>query len=77
MRSLSDIKQRDWIRACKKLKLEVSTKAGKGSHCLVKHPSSGTKYTIQNKLYPIANLKIYKKLLEWGFTEKEIDEALS
>ena len=77
MRSLSDIKQRDWIRACKKLKLEVNTKAGKGSHCLVKHPSSNTKYTIQNKLYPIANLKVYKKLLEWGFKEKEIDEALS
>lgn len=76
MRSLSNIKQKDWIKACKKLGLEVSTKSGKGSHCLVKHPHTGAKYTIQNHLYPIANLQIYKKLLEWGFSEEEIDKAL-
>lgn len=76
MRSLSDIKQKDWIRACKKLGLEVSKKSGKGSHCLVKSPSSGAKYTIQNHLYPIANIQIYKKLLEWGIEEKDIDKAL-
>jgi hypothetical protein len=76
MRSLSDIKQADWIRACKKLDLEVNTKSGKGSHCLIKSPRSGDKYTIQSKLFNIVNLKIYKKLLEWGFTEEEIDKAL-
>lgn len=77
MRSLSDIKQKDWIRACKKLGLEVNKRAGKGSHCLVKSPTSGAKYTIQHKLYPIANIQIYKKMLEWGYSEEEIDKALS
>lgn len=76
MRSLSNIKQKNWLKACKKLGLEVNKSAGKGSHALVKSPSSGSKYTIQNHLYPIANLQIYKKLLEWGFTEEEIDNAL-
>jgi len=76
MRSLSDIKQSDWIKACRKLGLEVNVKAGKGSHCLVKSPRSGEKYTIQRHLFNIVNLKIYKKLLEWGFKEEEIDKAL-
>ena len=65
-----------WIRACRKLGLEVNLKSGKGSHCLVKSPRSGEKYTIQRNLFNIVNLKIYRKMLEWGFTEKEIDEAL-
>jgi predicted RNA binding protein YcfA (HicA-like mRNA interferase family) len=76
VRSLSDIKQKDWLKACNKLGLEVNKKAGKGSHALVKSPVSGAKYTIQNHLYPIANIQIYKKLLEWGFSEEEIDNAL-
>lgn len=76
MRSLSDIKQKDWVKACKRLGLEVNKRAGKGSHILVKSPNSGAKTTIQNHLYPIANLQIYKKLLEWGFKEEEIDKAL-
>ncbi len=69
-------KQRDWIKACKKLGLEVNTKSGKGSHILVKSPLSGEKYTIQHDLYNIANLKIYKKLLEWGCSEDDINKAL-
>ena len=76
MKGLSDVKQADWIKACRKLRLEVSVKAGKGSHCLVKSPFSGNKYTIQRNLHKFINLKIYKKLLEWGFSEKEIDKAL-
>ena len=68
--------QKDWIRACKKLGLEVNLKRGKGSHCLVTNPRSGKKFTIQTHLFNIVNLKIYKQLLIWGFTEDEINEAL-
>ena len=76
MRGLSGVKQSDWIKACRKLGLEVNVKAGKGSHCLVKSPVSARKYTIQRNLHKFINLGIYKKLLEWGFTEEEIDKAL-
>ena len=68
--------QKDWIKACKRLGLVVDCRRGKGSHCLVKNPKSGAKTTIQYKLYNIANIKIYKKLIEWGFTEEEINNAL-
>lgn len=71
-----DQSQKDWIRACTRLGLEVSKKRGKGSHILVKNPKSGAKFTIQNKLFNIVNLKIYKKLLEWGYSEDEINGAL-
>jgi hypothetical protein len=71
-----DQSQREWARACKRLNLEVDFKRGKGSHCLIKNPKSNAKFTIQRHLYNIVNLKIYKKLLEWGFTEDEINDAL-
>ncbi|EKD33271.1 MAG: hypothetical protein ACD_76C00055G0003 [uncultured bacterium] len=74
--SLADVKQRDWIRACLKLGLRVETNHGKGSHVLVKHPQNGSKYTIQNDLYKILNIKIKNKLIQWGFTEDQIFEAL-
>ena len=57
-----------WIR-CK-------NKRGKGSHILVKHPQTERKYTIQKNLHKFINIKIFKKLLEWGFSEEEIWEAL-
>lgn len=69
-------KQKDWIRICKKLGLDVDPTRGKGSHCLIKNPKTGAKFTIQHELYNIVNLKIYKKLLEWGYTEDEINEAM-
>lgn len=74
--SLSDIKQRDWIRACGKLGLHIDTSRGKGSHILVKHPQNGTSFTIQNDLFKVANIKISNKLKQWGFTEDQIYEAL-
>lgn len=74
--SLSDITQKDWIRACCKLGLQVETKYGKGSHVLVKHPLNGMKYTIQHDLHRIINVKIFSKLKQWGFSEEQIDEVL-
>lgn len=74
--SLADLKQKDWIRACPKLGLEIDAKRGKGSHILVKHPTTGAKYTVQNDLHKLINMKIFKKLQEWGFTEETIWNAL-
>lgn len=74
--SLADITQRDWIRACRKLGLEVETGRGKGGHVLVKHPQNGMKYTVQSDLHKVINIKIFNKLKQWGFTEDQIFEAL-
>ena len=60
-----------------KLGLEVSTRSGKGSHILVKHPQVCSKYTIQKGLHKFINIKIFKKLLEWGFDEEDIWDALN
>ena len=56
--------------------LEVDVRGGKGSHCLVKNPHTSQKYTIQVKLHKFINIKIFQKLLEWGFDEDEINKAL-
>ena len=74
--SLADIRQRDWIRACRKLGIIVETHHGKGSHILVKHPSNGSKYTIQHDLHKWINLKIFRKLQAWGFGEEQLWDAL-
>ena len=74
--SLADVKQSDWIRACRKLGLLVETGRGKGGHVLVKHPQNGMKYTVQTDLHKIINVKIFNKLKEWGFAEECIFEAL-
>lgn len=76
-KSFSDISQKDWIKACCKLGLTVETKRGKGSHCLIVHPDTKKKYTIQHKLHKFINLKIFKKMMEWGFDEEKIWEALN
>jgi len=76
-RSFSDVNQKQWRKACKKLGLVIETKSGKGSHVLVKHPKFEYKYTIQRNLHKFINIKIFKKLLEWGFDEEEIWDALS
>lgn len=75
-RSFSDITQTRWIRACQKLGLIVETGFGKGNHVRVTHPDTKRKYTIQYKLHKFINIKIFKKMLEWGFTEEEIWQAL-
>ena len=75
-RSFTDITQSQWKNACLKLGLIVDTKYGKGSHILVIHPQTGCKYTIQKNLHKFINMKIFKKLLEWGFAEDDIWNAL-
>ncbi len=75
-RGLSDYTQKDWIRACKKLGLLVDCSRGKGSHCLVVNPKTNKKYTLQRSLHIYINLKIFKKLLEWGFPEQDLLDAL-
>ncbi len=76
-RSFSNITQAQWKRACFKLGLTVNEKSGKGSHALIKHPNTNHKYTIQKNLHKFINMKIFKKLLEWGFDEENIWKALS
>ena len=75
-RSFSDITQSQWIKACTKLGLIVEFKHDKGSHVLVKHPKTEHKYTIQNNLHKFINMKIFKKMMEWGFEEEQIWNAL-
>ncbi|MCX6786095.1 MAG: type II toxin-antitoxin system HicA family toxin [Candidatus Komeilibacteria bacterium] len=74
--SFSDITQSQWIKALRKLGLIVECKPGKGSHVLVKHPSTRAKYTIQYDLHKFINMKIFKKMMEWGFEEERIWDAL-
>lgn len=74
--SFSDITQNQWHKACLKLGLLVETEHGKGSHILIKHPQTEQKYTIQKDLHKFINMKIFKKLLEWGFNEEDIWQAL-
>ena len=76
MRGLSDLKQNDWIRACRKIGLVVDCSKGKGSHCLIIDPKTNRKYTLQKDLYKIVNEKIFKKMLNWGFSEETILDAL-
>jgi hypothetical protein len=75
-RSFSDITQLQWMKACRKLSLVVESKHGKGSHVLIKHPKTERKYTIQKNLHKFINMKVFKKMLEWGFEEEQIWDAL-
>ena len=74
--SFSDITQTQWIKACLKLGLHVEMDHGKGSHVLVVHPHTQSKYTIQYHLHKYINIKVFKKMREWGFDEEQIWEAL-
>lgn len=74
--SFSDITQSQWIKACLKLGLTIDTKSGKGSHVAVIHPQTQAKYTIQRNLHKFINIKIFKKMLEWGLEENQIWDAL-
>ena len=77
MISLTDLTQKKWLKACRKLGLMVDTKSGKGSHARVKHPSGNLRpLTIPHNTHKMISLVIYKTLLEWGFEEEEIDKAL-
>ena len=77
MISLTDLTQKQWLKACKKLGLNVDVKSGKGSHARVKHPSNSLRpLTIPHNTHKMIGLAVYKTLLEWGFSEEEIDKAL-
>lgn len=77
MVSLSSLNQKKWLKACRKLKLEVDIKSGKGSHARVYPPTKALKpTTVPYKTHKMISLSIYKTLLEWGFSEEEIDKAL-
>ncbi len=76
-RSFSDITQSQWIRACQKLGLKVESGFGKGSHVRIEHLQTHAKYThakytIQHNLHKFINIKIFKKMMEWGFDEEMI-----
>lgn len=64
------------MRACRKLGLTIQTGSGSGSHVLIVHPATGRKYTLQYHLHKFINIKIFKKMLEWGFAEEQIWDAL-
>lgn len=74
----SDISQKTWLKACKKLGLKVDKSRGHGSHARVYSPDnpSAAPITIQKHTYKCVNKEIYKALLSIGFAEEEIDEAL-
>lgn len=74
----SDLTQAQWINACKKLGLKVSTSRGNGSHARVYMGNNAKTppMTIQCHMNKLISQKIYKNLLEWGFTDKQIDKAL-
>lgn len=77
MVSLTNITQRKWVNACIRLKLVVDKKRGKGSHYRVINPVNNRKTILPHNCHKYINLEIYKTLLEWGFTEEEIDDALN
>lgn len=77
MISLSDLTQKDWLNACRKLGLEVDTSKGKGSHARISKPNTNFRpQTVPYHTHKFISLAIYKSLLEWGFDETEIDKAL-
>lgn len=77
MVSLTDLTQKRWKKACKKLRLEIDTTKGKGSHIRVMPPNGeGKPQTIPYNTHKIISAKLYKTLQEWGFSEEQIDKAL-
>lgn len=77
MVTLTNLKQRDWVRACKKLGLVVDKKRGKGSHFRIINPDTGQATTLPSKCHKYISLAIYSCLLEWGISEEDLDRALS
>ncbi len=74
---ISDLSQKQWIKACKKLGLKVDKNSGKGSHVRVYPLSKALRpMTIPYHTHKMISIALYKKLLEWGFEESEIDKAL-
>lgn len=59
-----------------KLGLEIDKKKGKGSHVRVFNSKNNKPTTVPHKCHKYINLGLYRVLLEWGFSEEEIDAAL-
>lgn len=76
MVGLTNMTQKKWVKACKRLGLIVDKKKGKGSHYRIINPASGRPQTLPADCHKFISIEIYKSLLEWGFTEEEIDKAI-
>ncbi|MCL2451825.1 hypothetical protein FWD20_03050 [Candidatus Saccharibacteria bacterium] len=65
------------MKAYRKLGMKIDAKGGKGSHIKAINPNGGFRpQTIPSKMHKFLGLELYKTLLEWGFTEQEIDKVL-
>lgn len=81
---IKNLTQNDWIKACKRLGLDVDKTKGRGSHCCVYEPNCKTKNTseyliatIQRNLYPQIQTKILKRVVCYGiesakYTEQDV-----
>ncbi len=76
MVNLTNMTQKRWVKACKRLNLIIDKKKGKGSHYRIINPVNNRKQTLPSDCHKFISLEIYKTLLEWNFTEDEIDKAL-
>lgn len=76
MVSVTNITQKQWLKAMKKLGLEVDKKKVKGSHARIFNPNNKKATTVPNHCHKFINLGLYKVLLEWDYSEEEIDNAL-
>jgi hypothetical protein len=77
MISLTNLKQRDWVNTYRRLGAIVDVSGGKGSHYKATNPKGGFRpQTIPKATHKFIGIELYKTLLQWGFSEKEIDKAL-
>lgn len=76
MISLTNMKQKDWVKACKKLDLVVDKKKGKGSHYRIINPDTNQVTTLPSHCHKFISIAIYNTFLEWGISEEDLDKAL-
>jgi len=76
MISLTNMTQKKWVKACRRLNLVVDKKKGKGSHYRIVNPANNRTQTLPSDCHKFISIEIYKSLLEWGITEDEIDKAI-
>lgn len=67
--------QKKWVKVCKRLGLTVDKKKGKGSHYRIIGPGNRPQ-TLPADCHKFISIEIYKSLLEWGFSEEELDKAI-
>jgi predicted RNA binding protein YcfA (HicA-like mRNA interferase family) len=77
MISLTNLTQKKWSKACKKLNLIVDKKKGKGSHYRIINPKTNQATTLPSHCHKYISIEIYRTLLEWGISEESLDKALS